>query len=408
MGSITDVLDMRLVRLRMRYARSPLPRFFAWWGRELLACLPERWRALLADRSEALLIETQARELVIWRQSGEHCVEFGRIALDAPGDEQKAAFVRLRAQIDDPNLRQIYCMRSARALRRSLSLPAATEDNLRQVLAFEMDRQTPFKADQVWFDFHVAERDAAARNLRVELIVVPRAQLDAEIGVLTGCGAALDGVDVWRDASGAATLGVNLLPADRRLRRKNLRLRMNLALAGAVVVLLAVVMLQSLSNRQAALEAMTVEVEKTQNDAKQVAVLKKTLQDTIASANFLSRKKCETPVTVELLEDLTQRLPDDTYLERMNVDEKGRIELQGLSKDYEKLPDTLKSSTVLVNPSFQGTIQPDPRSAKNRFNLVVESKKKSDCESAKDAKDAADRAGRKDAEGKHAPAAGNP
>ena len=81
----------------------------------------------------------------------------------------------------------------------STSLPIAAEDNLRQVLAFEMDRQTPFKADQVYFDYRLGEREAAARNLQVELIVVPRAPLDADLAKLTAGSLELDGVDCGKD-----------------------------------------------------------------------------------------------------------------------------------------------------------------------------------------------------------------
>jgi general secretion pathway protein L len=400
--SITDAIDIQLARLRTRYARTPIPRFFSWWGRELVALLPARWRALLAERSDALLLESQGSELVLWRQSGTRCVELGRIALNEPAEVQKSTYAQLRRRIDDPDLPQFFCIRSERTLRRTISLPAAAEDSLRQVLAFEMDRQTPFKAEQVYFDYRVRARTAAERNLQVELTVVPRAQLDQELAVLQGSGALLDGVDCWSAGSGSMRAGLNLLPPERRLKRKNLRLRMNLALGAAALVLLVTVMLQSLANREAALAAMTQDVEKAQNEAKQVMQLRRTLEDTIGSANFLSRKKHETPLMVVLLNELTKRLPDDTYLERVSVDEKNRIEMQGLSSDASRLIALLQKSDLLTNPSVQGTIQPDPRTKKDRFNITLEFRSLPDADKAHDGKD---HPGRKDAGGKNAPAA---
>ena len=371
--SITDAIDTQLARLRTRYARTPLPRFFTWWGRELVALLPARWRALLSERSDALLLEAQGAQLTIWRQSGERTRELGTISLAEPIEVQKGMFLRLRNQLDDPDLRRIYCIPSERTLRRLISLPAAAENNLRQVLAFEMDRQTPFKADQVYFDYRILSR-SGDRNLSIELTVVPRAALDNELTKIAGVDAALDGVDCWQQGPGSQRSGLNLLPADRRVRRANLRLRMNLALGGAAVVLLITVMMMSLANRQSALDAMTAEVDKAASDAKQVSTARKTLQDTIDAANFLSRKKHETPLMVDLLNDLTARLPDDTYLERLNVDDKYKVELQGLSDDASKLIGLLNKSELLTNPSPQGSIQPDPRTKKDRFNITVEFK----------------------------------
>ncbi len=387
MAAITEALDKGLVRLRMRYARTPFPRFFLWWGRELLACLPARWREWFSERSEPMLIETQDRNLVLWRQAGAHLAEFGRISLDTLPEQQKSDFERLRGSIDDPNLRICYCIRAARTLRRTLTLPAAAEDNLRQVLTFEMDRQTPFKADQVYFDYQIAGRDSAGRNLQVDLVVVPRAQLDAELAALTASGIVLDAVDCWRTVSGGERRGINLLPFERRARRVNLHLRVNLAFTALTLGLLVVVMAQSLSNREIALAAMTAAVAKAQGEAKEVSLARKKLSDTITSANFLSLKKRESPVMVALLSDLTKRLPNDTFVERINVDEKGRVEIQGQSNDASKLIDSLKQSEALTNPNFQGTIQPDPRTKKERFNLVVEFKKPAAKNADKDTKD---------------------
>ncbi|MGA9335969.1 MAG: PilN domain-containing protein [Rudaea sp.] len=370
--NISEEIDIQLARLRTRYARTVLPRFFAWWGGELASMLPARWRALLAERSDAVLLETQGRELVMWRQSGRGSTQLGRISLDEPPEAQKSAFAQLRSTLDDPNLRQFYCIGAQRALRRTISLPAAAEDNLRRVLTFEMDRQTPFKADQVYFDYRLATSHANDRNLHVELTVVTRAQLDAELAAIAACKAPLDGVDCWTEGPGSQRAGLNLLPPEQRFKRKNLQLRLNLALAAAALVLLVTGMLLWLANRESALSAMQAQVEIARKDATQVATLRKTLQDSIDSANFLSRKKQETPLMVELLDDLTRRLPDDTYLERLNVDEKNKIELQGLSDDASKLIGLLQKSDLLTNPNVQGTIQPDPRTKKDRFNISLE------------------------------------
>ena len=370
--TFSDALENQLARLRTRYARTPLPGFFRWWGRELVAMLPQRWRALLAERSEALLFEIRDGAMIVWRQSGQACVEAANVALDAPDAERAAALERVRAQIDDPNLRSFYCIAAARALRREFTLPVAAENNLRQVLAFEMDRQTPFKADQVYFDYRIVERDDAAKSLRIQLVVVPRAQLDGELATLAAAGVGLDGVDSWRDGVGSSRAGLNLLPAERRVKRKNMRARMNLALAVLAIALLLIAMWESLGNRQMSVEAMTAEVEKAQADARQTSDLAKRLEERTASANYLLQQKRDTTTMTELLADLTKRLPDDTFLERLTVDDKGKVDVQGQSSNAAKLIDGLQKSEVLVNPGFTGTIQADPHTHKERFNMSFE------------------------------------
>ena len=368
---MNPVLDRQLARLRTRLAKTPLPGFFAWWGSQLVACLPPRLRVLVEERSESLLLDLRESEIVVWRERADDATEYGRIPRSLPADAQTAEFRRLREAIDDPAVRTVLCIPADRVLQRNLNLPAAAEDNLRQVLAFEMDRQTPFKADQIYFDSRVLGRDASGRNLQVELVLLPRARLDQEISALPPGAAALDAVDSWRTTAGSGRRHINLLPLERRARRRDIRLPLNLGLAALAVILLFVNMDESLTNRAAAVEAMRVEVEKSNTEAKQVATLRKTLTDSISGANFLGDKKRNGPLTVALLDDLSRRLPEDTYLERLQL-ENGEAQLQGQAKEAAKLIALLSASTCIGNPRLQGQIQPDPRTSKERFQITAD------------------------------------
>ena len=361
-----EILDRQLQRLRTRFAKTPLPRFFAWWGGELLNCLPQRWRQLLAGSGEAFLLDLDGEHLRVWRERAGKRNELGQVDLQLPVSEQLSELRSLRARIEDPSARSILCIPGTRALVRGLTLPLAAEENLRQVLHFEMDRQTPFKADQVYFDGRVLARNPAARTMQIEMVVLPRAQLDAQIAGIAGGALELDGVDIWQD--GTARRHINLLPPERRARRRNVRLPLNLGLAAFAIILLLLNMSESLSNRAAALEAMSAEVAKANAQAVQVSELRKTLQDSIAGANFLTDKKLTNAPIIVLLDDVTRRLNDETYLERLQIDNQ-QIQLQGQSNEAANLISVLAASDYLANPNLQGQIQPDPRSGKERFQI---------------------------------------
>jgi len=379
---VNPVLEQQLTRLRTRLAKTPLPGFFRWWGSQLAACLPARWRVLVEERSESLLLDLRQDEVIVWREHADRTNEYARIARTLPADAQTAEFQRLRNAIDDPGVRTVLCIPPERVLQRNLTLPAAAEENIRQVLSFEMDRQTPFKADQIYFDSRVTGRDASGRNLLVELVLLPRAQLDQELAALPPGASSLDGVDAWRGEPGGARRNINLLPQERRARHRDMRLPLNLGLAALVVALVVFNMDESLTNRAAAVEAMRAEVDKSNSEARQVAALRKTLADSIAGANFLSDKKRSSPLTDALLDDLTRRLPEDTYLERLQI-ESGQVQLQGQSKEAAKLIAALSNSACLGDPRLQGQIQPDPRTGKERFQITADLKA---CNSAPDTK----------------------
>ncbi|HET6632999.1 MAG TPA: PilN domain-containing protein [Rhodanobacteraceae bacterium] len=368
--ALQDAFQPYIARLRTEYARTPVPGFLAWWGENLRACLPRRWREALRDQSETVLVSDggDAVTLYLSRQPGE---PLARIERGLGEDEQRLAWATAIARIEAPRLRTVLCLPRSRVLLRHLKLPAAAEHNLGQVLGFEMDRQTPFKADQVYADQRVAARDPATHALSVDMAVVPKATLDAELARLEPLHIGLDGVDGWSDEPGGARLGFNLLPTGRRVARRNVRLRINLALGAAALCLLVLAMVQWVDNREQALQAMTEQVAAAQKQARQVVTLRKGLEDSIKAASFLSRKKIAAPSMVVLLRDITHALPDDSYLQRISVDNNDRVSLQGQSDHAASLIKQLSSVPSLADPSLSGTLQPDARTHKDRFNVTA-------------------------------------
>ncbi len=160
MSSATQPLRSQLDRARRAWRASPLPRFFAWWGGELLALLPHRWRGCLAAAPSWYLLKPQGDD---WQLH-----PAGRVDLPAQWNsqldaaDQQVAFADAVRGVDSEDLRVALCLRPDEVLRPRLTLPLAARDNLQQIGAFEMDRQTPFRAEQVHYD--VRELDVRRRR----------------------------------------------------------------------------------------------------------------------------------------------------------------------------------------------------------------------------------------------------
>lgn len=360
----TETLTAPLARLKSRYDASPLPRFFAWWFGELRACLPPRWRDAVVPERRALLIESAPDGLSVARASSSRADALGVLPTEAP-DELPTALAAVLGEGDDALPRHLL-LPSAAVLRRALSLPLAARENLRTVLGFELDRQTPFKADQVWYDARVLSEDAASRQLRVELVLVTRARLDAELARLGPLAATLSAVDT-RGADGQP-LGINLLPSERRRVRHNVSAWINAGLVALAMLLLWIAMLHSLDNRAGMIEALEAEVDTQRGDARGVMQLRKSLDEAVEGANFLVVRRQEVPLAIEALEHITAKLPDETYLERLQF-ENGTLTLYGLSSGAAALIGLLQESPRLRDVALSGPIQPDPRAGKDRFQL---------------------------------------
>ena len=179
-----------------------------WWRRSLLAWLPERWQWALGWSRSRLLLQHDGDRLVLQRDTGTRC----DAVLELPWPQTPQALEqRLDARLR--TLPRHWLLPPGAALRRPLRLPAAAATRLRDVVRFEIDRQTPFEPAQVSYD--VRELGILEDGqLQVELVVMPRLALEQWAGQVGPWAQGLAGVDV-ADADGQP-LGVNLLPAEQR------------------------------------------------------------------------------------------------------------------------------------------------------------------------------------------------
>ena len=60
----------------------------------------------------------------------------------------------------------------------SVEFPVATEENLGEVIGYELDRLTPFSADEALFGYRVIGRDDEKGIIKVYLTVLPRAAFE--------------------------------------------------------------------------------------------------------------------------------------------------------------------------------------------------------------------------------------
>ncbi len=363
-------------RLRRGWRASPLPGFLDWWGGELRNLLPVRWRGWFGSGADWHLLQYVDGLWRLRRSGHSELLASWSDPVDAVGGDARTSDGHLQSavleaawrHVDREDRRLALLLPSAAVLRRTLALPLAARDNLQQVAAFEMDRQTPFSVAQVYYAARELTTPAPAGRFHAELVVVKRDTVDPLLANLRTQGIAVDAVDL---AVADARLGVNLLPPEQIPYRTHPRRRLNLALAAACVLLLALVLGEWRHNRQLALVQMRSEVAAMGGEAQQVAALRQQLQDNAGAAGFLAERKKNTVSMLALLQETTARLPDSAWLERFSVDNTGQIGFQGQSKQAAKLLDTLKDSRLITDASFQGSIQPDPTTGKERFYLTA-------------------------------------
>lgn len=338
-------------------------RFLSWWRDALSSWLPARWRTLFGLAAERLLLVPQAGEVQLLKAGPAGLEPLAELPLPVTAAELDAVLEPRLASLPRWSL-----LPAVQVLRRPLLLPAAAAERLREVVGFEIDRQTPFTAEAVYFDARIVGRRADGQ-LEAELVVVRRQGVDRALESLGPIAQGLAGLDV-ADADGQP-LGVNLLPPALRVRRASPARTWNLI--AVVVALLALVFAgwQVLSNRRAAADGFAAEVERSAAQARGVAAQRQQLVDLVEGARFLQAQRAARPTTVEILDELTRLLPDNTYLEKVSV-EGDRLLLIGLSPEAPGLVKVLEGSKLWTSPALTGALQMDRRTRLDRFSMTAQ------------------------------------
>src|SRR5690606_9946868 len=292
--------------------RPRLRGFRQWWARSLAAWLPARVRDLFGLSPQRLLLEStvDGLRLSLWRGDGVRMLADLPLARALP--EQGDPLARLLSPAMARVPRWLLLPGQA-ALRRRLTLPAAAGARRREGRGWGVRRQTPFTAADVRYDARPLGR-RGGDQLEAELVVVPRTTLDAALAAMGPLASTLAGVDV-AEVDGTP-LGVNLASDAGRNHRKDPARGRNLVLLLVALLALLAGMWQMLANREAAADFFAQQVEAEVERARGASLENRQLLDLIEGGAFLRDARAGRRTMVEVMDELAEQLPDDTFLEK--------------------------------------------------------------------------------------------
>jgi general secretion pathway protein L len=354
--------------------RQKLAAFWRWWTGELAALLPDRLArgsrvpVLAIDHGDVALIEPRA-------SAGPEA----RVA--ATTLEPAAARAAVRALLEragETRARARLRLGRDQALVRRVAMPAATEENLAQVIGFEMDRLTPFRAEEVYFDQRVVSRDPSSGQVGVEFAVAQREIVDAAVARLRALGVSVQGVGV-PDETGQGAAALDLLPSEQRGEREtgNERLIRNL-LAAVVALLLFVALVLPAWQKREAIIGLHPAIAKAKQEAESTDALVRSLERQVADYNFMQAKR-HAPAALAYLEDVSRLLPDNTWVQQFDLRTAGKsreVQITGETASSSKLIEILEQSTLLQNSAPRGTVTRGSQPGTERFMIAAETRAK--------------------------------
>lgn len=352
-------------------SRAQIGRFLHWWTSELVSLLPLRLRQVPRFGIERLVLQIEDQELVVSECKGGVAREVGRYRFETGAPGETAVAAAPIGSLSPGSSEVVLRLSTPQALCKTLTLPQVAEENLREVLEFEMDRQTPFTAADVYHDFHIVERIPAKQQLHVKLVVVPRQTLDAVLDRAARFGVRPDVVDVL-DAATTASLcadpDVNLLPFSRRSPRPRWGRWLNLALAALAGLLLLTAVFAPLVQQWKVVADLRTSVDEARREAVTVAELDKKINRFVEESQFLIQSRRQSPSVVVVLNELTRAIPDDTWIATFEL--KGStMEITGQSPSASTILGLVEASSLFQDARFLSAVTKDPTTGKEHFEL---------------------------------------
>lgn len=328
------------------------------WRDAFGRCLPGAVRRWWLSRDRHLLVVLQGAKADLYRAVGNERERFGSIELNTPGPLPIPA-----GQSRGRRQRTVLMVPSDQVVRRTVGFPIQVRENLAQVMRYEIDRLSPFSADQVCFDF-IARSAGRSDRLMAELALCRRDQVKTWIDRLRELGRPVDQL-TWDGAWPRA----NLLPAGDRPARDLTLFTTNRLLAVLGLALLSVAMISPLWQREQLLERSTSELRRLRAQAQEVDEVRQALEGAREASVTVLRQKVEQPRVTDLLRELTQSLPDNTWIQSLEV-RGSEIQLRGESSQATALIQLLERQPGVAGVAFRSPVTQVARTGTERFNIA--------------------------------------
>ncbi|MBK1722106.1 PilN domain-containing protein [Thiocystis violacea] len=325
----------------------------------LFACLPAALQRALARHHRVLIVHAEGGHARLELVAGLESEAVGEIDLLRTSTLPDALTQRT---MDQRHATELRLPRHA-VLTRAISFPAQVRANLPQVIRYELDRLTPFQPDDVIFDFAAQPGPKNANRLNLELALCRRDILEDWLKRLNELGSPIDRV-TWE----GAWSGANLLPIERRPHPRAVRLGLSTWMAIIAAVLAVAIVLTPLWQKKQIAEVLDTELGRIRAQAVAVDDLRQELERARQGSTVVLQMKLDQPQFLELLRELTDRLPEDTWIQNLELDG-NQVDLRGESGQATALIAILEQAPGIDGVSFKSPVTQIARTGKERFNI---------------------------------------
>ena len=345
-----------------------------WWLSELQSLIPSGMRHFINESQTTILASFRSNALTLDRIQKGRNTSLGEFPLiEKNGTSEVPLKALVRKALGDESLaktRIAFDLLPNQILHRILTFPTVAEENLHQVVQYEIERRTPFKPDEVYFTAEVVGRSPETQEIEVALAVALRATVDEAVEQMAQLG--LRPKRVGASAPGlSAAEGVNFLPSDvaRKTPRWAIAGTGALGLVTAGLLIAAILLPLEMKREQAA--QLSADVAALRKNAVAASRLADEIEALRARNQFIQTQRSSAQPAVKVLDDLTRLLPDDAWVFQLRL-QKGQVSAQGHTTAVSALVERIESDPRFRNVAVQSRVTRDPKTGMERFHLTFD------------------------------------
>lgn len=342
-----------------------LTNLLTWWKKQMRDLVPASFRQFEQNRQHGLVAVVDVWDdstVELFLGNGSRRTSLGQY--EASSTALREALARLpKAKRRSPTLR----VSADLLLERQVVLPLDAERDLEQVAAYEMDRLTPFRAEEVFWTVTAGQRDVARNQLHVRIAVIPRMRVQAVLADLQRAG-----LIPAQIVAGETMQPCQSIPlGEGRPVRTWLRSRpdaYSLAGCGVLAIAAAVLpfVLQSVAG--ASIEA---QIGLMRPQAIEAERLRKEIAIGAIAADAVMTARAQLTPPLQAIAMLTDMLPDDTFLTTLSTLQ-GKLTISGRSAAAARLIGAMAANPLIHNPAFTAPVIRDEISGGEMFSIHAE------------------------------------
>jgi general secretion pathway protein L len=319
---------------------------FDWWLERLSEFQP-RWLQRRIAMSADGLIVTPVEPLD--RKPDTVSIEIRQRGVETAVGEFKVNNPQLETLPGIRNLPAILRLPPADVLEKTVELPLAAQSELDQVLEFEMDRQTPFNVEELYWDHRIVSVDRQRGRVTVRLAMVLRRNVDPLLTALKRVGIVPVRVEALGDFSATALIFLD----GGRLHQLPRRRVWAMAVVCGLLVLAAAA--TPFVRQSLALARLDGEIAAVRSAAADAEKLRQEIDRLSGNAAFIAGERTKAVRPLDVLAAVTRLLPDDTYLTGMELRQR-KLTLTGRSAAAAPLISALAADPLFHNPIFSAPV----------------------------------------------------